>query len=185
MANGVGRPKGILPTAVERASGFGRVGFCKLCAHPGAQFLNAHIVRSDADGNKLNATQVLGYMRVLDPGFNCDRHTIYRHIADHLTSPLVTAAQNTKLNGPKILPKTNRESLEMIRDVGMQNIIEHPETITAEHTIRAIDTMEKKSRGPEEIWAFISRVQAGQAPELVVGDWKELETKPEEATAQP
>ena len=125
-------------------------------------------------------------MRALDPDFRFDRHVFYTHVADHLTSPLVSVAEKTKREGPRILPKTNDEALQMIRDQGMQNIIEHPEAITIDHTLKAIDTMEKKSSGPDNLWLLLAKVQAGMAPELIMGEYRELETSEtqEEAIAQ-
>lgn len=177
-----GRPRGIRPTAKERGSGYGRVGYCKVCAHDGAQFLNAAIVRAENDGKPMTAKQMLEYMRVLDPDFNYDRHGFYKHKSDHLTSPLVTAVEKTRRESPKILPKSNSEALEMVRDLGMQSAIDNPESIGVDHALRAISEMEKKSNGPEQFWVMLSRVQGGERPEIIVGEYaevKELETAQE------
>lgn len=180
MSNRPGRPKGAgRPTAVERASGFGKVGFCKICAHPGAQFINAAIVRA-ANTKPMNAAEMLDYMKMLDPEFKADRHTFYKHQKEHLTSPLVTAVQKTKDSGERILPKSNAEALEMVRDLGMKTAIENPETIGVDHALRAISEMEKKKGGVENLWVMLSRVQSGENPQLVIqGEYKEIETKQE------
>lgn len=172
----MGRPRGIRPTATERAAGFGRTGFCKLCQHAGAPFLAAAIVRAEAEGKPMSANDMLKYMRVLDPEFNADRHGFYKHKADHLTSPLVTAVdQIRQSNGvAKIMPKDNQSALTMIRDLGMHTAIEHPESIGVDHALKAITEMEKKSRGPENLWVMISRMQSGESPELIMGEFKEL-----------
>lgn len=181
-----GRPRGIRPTAKERGAGYGRVGYCKVCAHDGAQFLNAAIVRAEADEKPMTAKDMLAYMRMLDPEFNYDRHGFYKHKSDHLTSPLITAVEKTRRESPKILPKSNSEALEMVRDLGMQSAIDNPESIGVDHALRAIDVMEKKSKGPEALWVLLSRVQGGERPaEIIMGEYKELETsEPQEAEVQ-
>lgn len=169
-----GRPRGRHPTALERASGYGRIGFCKLCSHPGAQFLAAAIVRAENDGKPMTSTQMQAYMKMLDPDFSADRHVYYTHKKDHLTSPLVTAVQNTRENSPRIVPQSNREAMEMIRDEGMKNVIDHPETIGIDHVLKAVDIMEKRSNGPENLWVLLAEVQSGKRPELLVGEYKEV-----------
>ena len=168
------RPRGLKPSAKDKAAGYGRVGFCKLCNHEGTRFLTGAILRGEAEGKSMTAADMLKYMRVLDPDFNADRHTFYKHKADHLTSPLVTAAEKTRRESPKILPKDNHTALEMIRDEGMKSLIEHPESITVDHTIKAIAEMEKKSRGPEGLWGMVIALQSGQQPEQIVGDYTEI-----------
>ena len=175
-----GRPKGIRPTAKERGSGYGRLGFCKVCAHEGAKFLNAAIIRAEAT-KPMTAAEMLAYMRVLDPEFNYDRHGFYKHKQDHLTSPLVTAVEKTKREGQLILPKNNAEALEMVRDLGMKTAIDNPESIGVDHALRAISEMEKKKTGPDNFWVMLSRAQNGEAPELIVGEFKEV---PQLETAQ-
>lgn len=166
---------------MEKASGYGRVGFCKVCAHPGAQFINAAIVRADADGKPMTANAMIQYMRALDPDFNADRHTMYKHRADHLTSPLVTAVEKTRRESPQILPKNNTEALEMVRDLGMQTVIDNPETVGVDHALRAISEMEKKGRGPQDFWVMLARAQGGERPDqIIVGEYKEIETSEEQ-----
>lgn len=174
------RPRGIRPTQKERGSGYGRLGFCKVCAHDGAKFLNAAIIRAEAT-KPMTAAEMLAYMRQLDPDFNYDRHGFYKHKADHLTSPLVTAVEKTRRESPKILPKSNDEALEMVRDLGMQSAIDNPESIGVDHALRAISEMEKKSKGPENLWVLLSRVQSGEAPETLIGEFTEV---PQLETAQ-
>lgn len=133
----------------------------------------------------MTAAQMLAYMRMLDPEFNYDRHGFYKHKSDHLTSPLVTAVEKTRRESPKILPKSNTEALEMVRDMGMQSALDNPESIGVDHALRAIDVMEKKTKGPEALWFMLSRVQNGERPELIVGEYKELTTEePQEAEVQ-
>lgn len=176
------RPRGIRPTQRERGAGYGRLGYCKVCVHEGAKFLNAAIVRAEAEGKPMSAAKMLEYMRILDPEFNYDRHGFYKHKADHLTSPLVTAVEKTRRESPKILPKSNDEALEMIRDLGMQNVIDNPESIGVDHALRAISEQEKKSKGPENLWVLLSRVQSGEAPETLIGEFQDV--TPQLETAQ-
>ena len=171
-----GRPKGAgRPTAKERSAGYGKMGFCKICAHSGAPFINAAIVRA-AQTKPMNAAEMLKYMQQLDPEFKADRHTFYKHQKEHLTSPLITAVEKTKQSGEMILPKSNAEALEMVRDLGMKTAIENPDTIGVDHALRAISEMEKKKGGADALWIAISRIQGGEAPELIMGEYKQLET---------
>lgn len=132
----------------------------------------------------MNATEMQDYMALLDPDFKADRHTYYNHQKKHLTSPLITAAQRAQEEGPKILPKSNAEALEMVRNLGMKTAIEHPETIGVDHALRAISEMEKKAKGPEALWIAISRIQSGEQPELIMGEFKELTTSEEPQEAE-
>lgn len=145
--------------------------------------MNAAIVRSqEADGKPMTPAACNEFMRMLDPDWKYDRHGWYTHIKEHLTSPLITAAQKTKRDGPKILPKSNDEALEMIRDIGMQNVIDNPESIGVDHALRAISEQEKKSKGPENLWVLLSRVQSGEAPETLIGEFQDV--TPQLETAQ-
>jgi hypothetical protein len=149
--------------------GQGKPGFCKICVHPGAQFLNA---RRQRDGEEFNAARALAFAKELDPKFTFTRQTWYSHL-EHITHPLVTAVEESKKN-PVIVPKTNTGVLEAFRDLGMRRALEHPEEVTPELGFKAAAELNKKQSSTDNVMVIFAKVLSGEQPaEFVVGEWTE------------
>lgn len=173
----MGRPKGILATAEEKAAGYGKTGFCSICVWPGSQFLNKNRL---AKGEEFNYTKAKDLAGLMDPDYRFpNRRVWYTHTREHLHSPLVTAVERARREA-RDLPKTNREGLELIRDLGLEAAINNPDLVTPDHAIKAMDVMEKKTPGPQSVLMLLAQVQAGRPPEIVQGEYFELETQEEE-----
>jgi hypothetical protein len=123
-----------------------------------------------------NEGQIKRAVRELDPEAYWARPTFYAH-KDHITHPLVTQAEAARRN-PIIVPKTTAGALEMIRDVGMARIVAHPETISPDHTLKALSILESSKRPSANIFVLLAKqMQTGynEPEEVIVGEWKEGE----------
>ena len=168
------RPRGIKATPEQRAGGYGKVGFCSICVWPGAVFLNK---RRIAEGEEFNEPAARALAAQMDPDWHFpNRRVWYTHIKEHLHSPLVTAVENARKQ-TRELPKTTREGLEMIRDLGLEQAIERPDLVTVDHAIKAMDTLEKKAQGQSGLYLMLAAIQSGRDPDLI-GEYRELPALP-------
>lgn len=152
-------------------TGQGKPGFCKICVHPAAQFLNARVERDGKD--VFNAAKASAFAKELDPNLKFARQTWYAHL-EHITHPLVTAADGAR-SKPVIVPKTNVGGLEMIRDIGLTRAAEHPEEVTIDHGLKAMAELNKQQRGTDDVIVVFAKVMSGEiSPDEIVGEWKEL-----------
>lgn len=150
------------------SNGQGKPGFCKICVHPAAQFLNARVEREGKD--VFNAARAAELAKELDLTFS--RQTWYAHL-DHITHPLVTAVEESKKN-PVIAPKTTTGALEMIRDLGIKRAIENPEEVTVDHGLKAMAELNKKATSTDSVTIVLAKIMSGEvAPEVIVGEWTE------------
>lgn len=161
------------------STGQGHRGYCRICDHPAAQFLNQKYEADppDAKGKTgFNSAKAREFAATLDLTF--DRATWYSHVK-HITHPLMSLVKAAQEN-PIVVPKTNQGVLEAIRDLGMKRAIENPEEVTIDHAIRAADILEGKKLGSETVIAVIARFMAAAKPEeivgedIIVGRWREL-----------
>lgn len=149
----------------------GRRGSCKLCESTLRDGINKLI----EDG--WNAKQVKEWTSPL--GLTFDRQTFYAH-KEHITAPIITAVEKARKD-PAIKPKTNREFLEMIRDLGAARAIENPDEVTIDQALNAVKVMEGKREGRESIAVLLAKVVTRELPsntesaEVVVGEFRELE----------
>lgn len=147
----------------------GKPGYCKICDHPAAQFLNRKL---EQDGEKVfNASRARELAQQL--GLIFGRDTWGEH-KKHITAPLITH-QKAALANPVIVPKTNVGVLEAIRDIGMKNVAEHPEEVTVDHALRAASELNKKQGGVDSVLIAFAKVLSGEQPaEVIVGSWQEV-----------
>lgn len=150
--------------------GQGKPGFCKICVHPGAQFLNA---RYEREGKAFNAARAAEFAKQLDPTFSFTRATWYAHL-EHITHPLVTAADAAR-SAPVLVPKTNTGVLEAIRDIGIKRAVENPDEVTVDHALKAASELNKKQAGTDNVLIVFAKVLSGEQPaETIVGEWSEV-----------
>lgn len=163
------------------SAGRGKPGFCKICVHPAAQFLNARVEREGKD--TFNAARASELAKQIDPDFKFNRQTWYSHL-EHITHPLVTAADAAR-NSPVIVPKTTTGGLEMIRDVGLQNALADPTSITVDHALKAMTELNKKQTGTDNVLVLIAKVMSGeQSADTIVGEWSEVPALEEDPNGQ-
>jgi len=155
---------------VSRA-GFGKQGYCKLCAFQGLAELNKAIE------NKWNAAQINAWLKAKH-GFTVNRQTIYTHKA-HSKDPadrVVTAVEKARLNGA-VLPRqsTPTQFLEAVRDLAYQRAIDHPEEVTIDHGIKAAQVLAtSKNRGGDTILILARVMTGGEAGVPIEGEYTEV-----------
>lgn len=131
-----------------------KTGYCSVCKRDDIKRFNKAI----EDG--------WSYQSVKDTFLNPPaKATFFKH-KEHVTSPLLTQAEAARLN-PVIKPRTNKEVLEAIRDIGLQNAVEHPEKITANHAIRAAAILSEKEK-TQNVQIVLAELVQGPTPHLLI-----------------
>lgn len=127
-----------------------------MCAWSGAPFLN-----------KRAAEEGFGYqdMRALVQSMDPDwrppsKPTWYAH-KKHITAPIVTATQEAKRN-PVIVPQSSVGALEMIRNLGMRNAVENPETVTVDHALKAATELERSKGSSGGVVMILAKMLAAR-----------------------
>lgn len=139
-------------------------GWCSLCKSPFLASINK-LIRDDK-----NAGEAARAMAVFDVKF--DRHTYYKH-KEHVNNgaekmqTMVEKARARELEGEK--PKTSRGVLEKIMNLGMENIIENPEIITPDHTLKAAAELQKADNKQEPFLVALAKVAMIAPPPEVQG----------------
>ena len=152
------------------ANGRGKPGFCKICIHPAAQFLNK---RYEAEGEDFNAAKAARLAKEIDSDFSFSRQTWYSHL-EHITHPLVTAVEDAKKH-PVVVPKTNEGVLEAIRDIGMRRAAEHPDEVGVDHALKAASILAQKQPKSDSIVVLLAKViSASPPPEIIEGEFTEV-----------
>lgn len=114
----------------------------------------------------LNAAQALAW--ATQRGLTFDRKTFYTH-RDHSQHPadaLVTYAERAALQAVPTV--TNDEFLTAIRNLGMQNAIQNPESVTVAHALKAVDTLERRRDSSGDLLAALAKIMLGARVEEVV-----------------
>lgn len=138
------------------------LGDCKLCRSPYAPALNKLII-----DNK-NEAECAKIMEVFDMTWT--RKTFYKH-RDHVTSPLVNPTKYAREN-PVVLPQSNKETLQTIRDLGMERVLSNPEAITIDHTLKAAAELSKlENDKKQQVILLMGQAAAGR--DEIEGDWDE------------
>lgn len=144
------------------------IGHCKLCRSPYAPGLNKLLL----DGK--NSTQIRDAMAPL--GLVFTRKTLATH-KQHITHPLLTAVEHARKK-PVIMPQSNKAVLEAIRDLGMRNAIDNPESVTVDHAIKAASVLESKDTKGDNILVIMAKAVMQDVSDdvkgYIDGEYKEL-----------
>lgn len=150
--------------------GVGKPGFCVICAWPGAQFINRRYAN---DPSAFDYGDFKAMAETMDPEWRVpSKPTWYRH-KEHITAPLITEVEKARRN-PAVVPKTSQGALAMIRDMGMQNAIERPETVTVDHAIKAAAELEKAKGGIRGVVMVLADMLGGAQTPAIDGTWEEV-----------
>jgi hypothetical protein len=148
---------------VSRA-GFGKPGYCKLCASTALADVN------EAIKNGWNARQV-NTMLEAKYGWKVNRQTFYSHKehASHPADRVVNSVEKAKADG-NVLPRqsTPTQFLEAVRDLAMQRAIDHPEEVTIDHGIKAAQVLAQSNKRGGDITILLARVVTGGDPAVVI-----------------
>jgi len=147
-------------------------GYCSLCKNPKVLLLNNAIAAGKG------YTVVSREMAEYDWRFSKGTYLTHR---THITSPLLTAAEEARKN-PVLTPKSNRAVLEMIRDLGVQYAMDHPEEIGVNHALRAAKILQDAEGKQENVLIILAKSVMGNPPlpELIEGTYTEMLTTDEE-----
>lgn len=144
-----------------------KTGYCSLCKNPKVMLLN----------NAIKAGK--GYTivsRELEPeGIKMSKVTFLKH-RNHITAPLLTEAENARKHS-LVGPRNNRAVLEAIRDLGMKRALDNPEEVKIDHALRAAKILQDAEGKQEQILVVLAKSVMGPPPEIIEGEYRELESK--------
>jgi hypothetical protein len=143
--------------------GFGRIGWCKLCAWEHALELN----RGIRDGTIKNAAQAQEFAKRYGLSFN--RQTFYNHKPHALgTEGAVIQASQRAMQKLQVKKSSNDEFLGAIRDIGMARAIESPADVSLDHALKAASILEaRKDKAGDQINLLVAIV-TGNAPAVQI-----------------
>jgi hypothetical protein len=152
--------------------GFGKVGYCKLCAWSEEPSLNKLMKAGK------NAAECRQWAKDKF-GFTFNRQTFYAH-KEHITAPedKVVAFADRQSRGlqPVIKRSTNKDFLEAVRDIGMAHAEADPELVTIDHALKAAQILEQSKSKQSDITLILAQVVTGHAPDVIVeGEAREVE----------
>lgn len=156
-------------TLISKA-GFGKPGYCKLCAFAHEPELNQRL----KDG--WNSRQIQDWLAKFE--VTADRGTIAKHKKYHISSPqdrLVNHAKKARKKGELITNSTPQEFLQAVQDLAYKKIQDDPDAVTVEHGLRAAQVQLQAKEKPQNVQILLAQVFTGNAPEVIQGEWKELE----------
>lgn len=148
--------------------GFGKVGYCKICADPQAA---GPLIKAARDGmNAKNAQELASTF-----GLSFNRQTWYTHLEHAKTTGqrLVQAAEKVRREGAltvrDIQKHDNTTVLEAIRDLGMARALENPEDVTIDQALKAAQILEqRKDKGGDSLNILVAFVTGTDRPTVVV-----------------
>ncbi len=126
----------------------------KVCAWPRVGEANKRIKEG------WNAAQLNGWSKPL--GLSCNRQTWYSHKA-HITSgqdKLVTYVERALAN-PVIQNTTSDDFLKAVQKVGMQRVVDDPESVTIDHALKATQILEQAKERVGDIHLVLAKVFMG------------------------
>jgi hypothetical protein len=145
-------------------AGFGKTGYCKLCASDIEPELNK---RLKADWKAPAIQEWMGkFTDSAGKPLYANRQTIYAHKA-HITSAkdkVVSFAAKAQAN-PVIKTASNRQFLEAVRDIGMQRAITSPDEISISDALKAVQIMENGKQQTGDVYYIMAQVMTGVVPQ--------------------
>lgn len=154
---------------MAKQPGFGKPGYCLLCAQPWVPDFDKGIRQG------WNAAQGAEWAK--RHAFTFNRQTFYKHKPHALTpEQRVVQISTTKNKSLAIKRGSNTSFLEAIRDIGYSKAIDDPEHVSIEHALKAVALLEgRKDKGSDTINLLVAVVSGGQMPGLIIeGESKEL-----------
>lgn len=152
--------------------GFGKPGYCKICAHPMAHKFIQGAREGGKSGKGWNAAEAQEAGKVYGLSFN--RQTWYAHLEHARTAEarVIQAAEMVRKEGALTLRDIERHNntdvLEAIRDLGMKKALDDPEQVTLDHALKSIQILEqRKDKGGDALNVLVQFV-VGQPPAVVI-----------------
>lgn len=144
-----------------------KTGYCSVCRRPDIKQINKAIEAG------FSYNTVRGMFE--DPPAKA---TFFKH-KDHVKSPLLTDAETARAN-PVIKPESNKEVLEAIRDIGLKNAMDNPESITPSHALRAAQILAEKEQKTDSVKVMLAKLVTGpsqriESAEIIEGEFQLLD----------
>lgn len=153
-------------------AGYGQGGYCSIC--------DTDIVR-DVNRRIREGHTMAAIMRWAETkGIVHHKTTWYRH-KEHMQSgrDIVVQKAKTVREMDKMTRVTNTDFLEAVRDIGYQNAVENPDTVTLGHALKAVSIMESRKDRGRDFLLVIAQAMTGQLPQLDApteeGEYEEIE----------
>lgn len=147
--------------------GFGRSGFCSICASPNAIEYVAG-ARKGWNAKQFNEAAEAN-------GESWNRQTWYSHLrhAKSGEQHLIQAAEKVRRQGAltvgDIKKSSNAQLLEAIRDIGMAKALANPDDVTIDQALKAVQIMEgRKEKGSDALNILIAFTTGAQLPTVIV-----------------
>lgn len=65
--------------------------------------------------------------------------------------------------------------MQAVQDLAYQKIVDDPDAVTVEHGLKAAQVQLQAKDKPQNVQILLAQVFTQSAPELIEGEWKELE----------
>lgn len=151
--------------------GYGKAGFCKICAHPDGWRFVEGVTKGGKSGKGWNAAEAAEAGARF--GLSFSRLTWYnhqKHVRGEVASP--ETASPVPTDGPKervpVRKASNVEYLETIRDMALARALNNPDEVTIEQGLKATSILEgRKSQASDSINLLV-QVVTGHAPAVAI-----------------
>jgi hypothetical protein len=144
-------------------NGPGQPGYCKICDNRLLPAINKKLV------NGVPYTQIIAWAAEFNESFV--RQTLAKH-KEHIKHPKVTFVEQARRN-PIIVPSSNEEFLDAVRDAGMAKIKDDPDSVTVGQALKAAQISMQSKQNNKGINIVLIGVMTGRADEVIEGEWKE------------
>jgi len=158
---------------VSRA-GYGKPGYCKICAFEGVGEINKLIKL----GRKV--PQIKTWVKANYDGFDFDRQVLYKHRDEHVAHPkdqlvAVSLREQAKVVATEKPKATNDEFLEAVRDIGFRRAEMYPDEVTVDHALKAASIMANKRDKASNVFLMMAQIVTGPRPQVVEGTFTEVQ----------
>ena len=147
-------------------AGYGKPGYCKICAWSHYGELQSRIEQ------KWKTPDIQHWAKQFEFEFN--RKTLYEH-KKHTVAPgdrVVALAEQTRAAATQ--KRSNRDVVAAIRDIGFANIEMNPGSVRVSDTLKAAGILEAGKTGPTNILVLMAQAMTRNQV-IVDGDYKEID----------
>lgn len=150
--------------AVVSKAGFGKPGYCKICASALLPQINKMIKEGQ------NAAKIGRWAKEF--GLTFARQTLYAH-KEHITDPKTSFVQQARRN-PVVKNVSTRQFLEAIRDSAAAKAVADPDAVSIDHGLKAAQILSNDKKGAEGIKLILMSVMVGRADEVIEGEYTDV-----------
>jgi hypothetical protein len=158
---------------VSQPAGYGKAGYCAICASPNA----AEYIKGARSGGKSGRGWNSAEFNVHAEtnGEHWSRQTYYSH-RDHSQTAEMRVIQTSQAlkesagGGVAIKKSSNTELLEAIRDIGMAKALRSPDEVSIDHSLKAVSILEgRKDKGSDSLNILVAFITGNPPPVVIEG----------------